>query len=145
MLQPPLHFLIYVSQALEPMTSPALDILLKQSLAANRAAGITGCLLYQDGYFMQMLEGKREILFALLDKIKSDPRHHEVRLVIEGRARHRVFVDGSMGLRDLTPRPDEPEFNDWQQRTISFFELAEDARTCYTYITASRNAGSTYG
>ncbi|MEO8598897.1 MAG: EAL domain-containing protein [bacterium] len=141
---PTTHFLIYVSQALETMTSPALDILLKQSLAANRLAGITGCLLYQDGYFMQMLEGKRELLFALLDKIESDPRHHKVRLVIEGRAKHRVFVDWGMELRDLTPRPDEPIFNDWQQRTISFFELAEDARTCYTYITASRNAGSTY-
>lgn len=140
-----IHFLIYVSQAVEPMAGPALDALLKHSQKSNRSVGVTGCLIYQDGNFMQMLEGKREVLFTLLDKIKRDPRHREVRVVIEGRAKRRVFVDLNMALRDHTPKPDEPEFSVWQQRNISFLELAEDARTCYTYITASRNAGSANG
>jgi len=131
-----LHFLIYVSQAVEPMSGPALDALLKQTQGHNRLAGITGCLLYRDGYFMQMLEGKRETLFALMEKIKADVRHRDVRIVIEGPARRRAFADWGMELRNLTPGPDEPEFNQWQRRTISFFELAEDARTCYAYITA---------
>lgn len=136
-----LHFLIYVSQAVELMSGPALDALLKQPRIFNLSTGITGCLLYQDGYFMQMLEGKREALFALMEKIKCDPRHRDVRIVIEGEARQRVFVDWSMALRDLTPGPNEPQFKQWQHRTISFLELAEDARTCYAHITASLHIG----
>ena len=132
----PLHFLIYVSTSTAPMARPALDALLKQARSFNRPAGITGCLVYQDGYFMQMLEGKKEVVEALMEKVKMDPRHCDVRTVIEGPARRRIFVDWGMDFRDLTPGPDEPDFNGWQGRTISFSELAQDARTCYTYLTA---------
>ena len=131
-----LHFLIYVSRAVAPMSGPALNALLKKSRDFNRSVAITGCIIYQDGFFMQMLEGPREAVFALYEKIKTDPRHHDVGIVIEAQARRRIFVDWSMGLRDLRPGPDEPDFDVWQRRTISFFELAEDARTCYAYITS---------
>jgi len=132
----PLHFIIYVSTALAPMAQPAVDALLKQARSFNRTVGITGCLIYQDCHFMQMLEGKKEALEALMEKVKVDPRHCDVRTVIEGPARRRVFVDWSMDFLDLTPRPDEPDFTQWQGRTISLPELAEDARTCYKYITS---------
>jgi diguanylate cyclase (GGDEF)-like protein len=137
----PLHFLIYVSTTTAPMARPAFDALLKQARSFNRTVGITGCLIYQDCYFMQMLEGKKEALEALMKKIKMDPRHCDVRTVIEGPARRRVFIDWSMDFLDLTPRPDEPDFTQWQRRTISFPELAEDARTCYKYITAYMGHG----
>jgi diguanylate cyclase (GGDEF)-like protein/PAS domain S-box-containing protein len=135
-----LHFMIYVSEAVETMSGPALDALLKKPRDFNRNSGITGCLLYQDGYFMQMLEGRREVLFALMEKIAADPRHSKVHIVMEGQARRRVFLDWGMALRDLTPGPNQPEFKQWQRRTISFLELAEDARTCYAYITAAMHA-----
>ena len=136
-----LHFLIYVSRAVQSMSEPTLDALLKKPRVFNLSNGITGCLLYQDGYFMQMLEGRREVLFALMEKIKCDPRHSDVQIVIEGQAGRRVFLDWSMALGDLTQGPNEPEFKKWQHRVISFPELAEDARTCYAHITATMYAG----
>ena len=132
----PLHFLIYVSTTNAPMGRPAFDGLLAQARSFNRTVGITGCLIYQDCYFMQMLEGKKEVLEALMEKVKLDPRHCDVRTVIEGAARRRIFVDWSMDFLDLTPRPDEPDFAEWQGHTISLPELAKDARTCYKYMTA---------
>lgn len=137
----PLHFLIYISTAVEPMSQAALDALLKQAHAYNRPVGITGCLIYQDGYFMQMLEGKREAVFDLMNKVKNDPRHTDVRTIVEGKAPRRVFVDWSMALRDLKPGADEPDFHEWQGRTIGLPELAEDARTCYTYMMAYMHVG----
>lgn len=131
-----LHFLIYISTATAPMTVLALDKLLKQARSYNNTNGITGCLIYQDDCFMQMLEGRKEIIECLMEKIKMDPRHSDVRTVIEGPARYRIFIDWSMNFRDLTPEQDEPNFNKWRERTISFRELAEDARTCYMYITS---------
>ena len=139
-----LHFLIYVSRAAQSMSGSALEALLKDPRIFNLSNGITGCLLYQDGYFMQMLEGKREVLFALMEKIKCDPRHHDVTIVIEGQARNRVFMDWSMALSDLMPGPNEPDFKQWQRRTISFLELAQDARTCYAHITATMYAGAAH-
>lgn len=136
-----LHFLIYVSRAVAHMSGQALNELLKKSRDFNRSVGITGCLIYQDGFFMQMLEGTREAVFSLYEKIKTDPLHCEVGLVIEAHTRHRVFINWSMGLRDLTPGPDEPDFDAWQHRIISFIELAQDARTCYAYITSEMRLG----
>lgn len=137
----PLHFTIYVSTTPEPVARPAFDALLKQSRAFNRTVGVTGCLIYQDCTYMQMLEGKKEVVEALMEKVKRDPRHSGVRTVIEGPARRRVFVDWSMDFLDLTPRPDEPDFSKWQGHTISLPELAEDARACYTYMSAYMGRG----
>ena len=141
----PLYFLIYVSQATPPMTEATLDALREQSRTLNRSTGLTGCLLYQDGLFMQMLEGQREAVSALMDKVKTDPRHRDLRIVIEGPARRRVFLDWGMVVRDLTPGPNEPDFTPWPGRRLSFRDLAEDARTCYVYLTAYAGCGMSEG
>ncbi len=141
----PLYFLIYVSQATPPMTGAMLDALREQASHSNRSTGLTGCLLYQDGLFMQMLEGPREVVTALIDKVKADPRHHDVRIVIEGPARRRVFLDWGMLVHDLTPGPDEPDFTSWPGRRLSFRDLAEDARTCYVYLSAYAGGGMSEG
>ncbi|MFT5643744.1 MAG: hypothetical protein ACI83P_001291 [Janthinobacterium sp.] len=131
-----LHYLIYVSHAVQPLSAEAIDALSTSARAFNESAGVTGCLLYQDGYFLQMLEGNREDLFALYERIKADTRHRNVSLVMEGPARHRVFMDWSMALRDETLGPNNPEFKKWQVSKISLSELAKDARVCYGYIIA---------
>ena len=133
---PPLHYLIYVSQATHLLSSDSLNALQKQAQSFNRSTGISGCLVYQDGYFMQMLEGKRDALFALMDRVKTDHRHRDVRVVIEGPARRRFFVDWGMVLRDLNEELIDHEFAPWQRRKLSFLDLADDARTCFFYITA---------
>ncbi len=135
-----LYFVIYVSQAVQ-LPSQTLETILQAARTANLANGITGCLVVQDGYFMQMLEGQRDAVLALLDKIKADRRHSGVRVVIEGAARQRVFAEWGMVLRDLTqgvPGPSDPvgiDFAPWQQRPISLLDLGQDARTSYAYIT----------
>ena len=140
----PLHYLIYVSQAVQAMAASELAGLLQGAREFNRSQGVTGCLIYQDGCFLQMLEGRQEPLAALMDKVSKDARHRDVRIVIEGRAKRRVFVDWSMALRDLTHVPDDAEFAKWQGRSISLPELADDARVCYAYITSFMHAGITH-
>jgi diguanylate cyclase (GGDEF)-like protein/PAS domain S-box-containing protein len=134
--RPAVHFLIYVSRATRPVSPEELDALQKHAQASNRAAGISGCLVYRDGCFMQMLEGQREALFALRDKVKADTRHGDFRLVIEGPTTRRMFRDWGMILRDLSRDADAPVFEPWRQKEISFMTLGEDARACYDYITA---------
>jgi hypothetical protein len=136
-----LYYLIYVSKATQTMSGKALNDLQKQSRSFNRSSGLSGCLVYQDGYFMQMLEGKRETVLALMDKVRTDPRHKDVRIVIEGPARRRVFQDWGMALRDLTQETEGIDFAPWQRRSFTFADLAEDARACYGYMTAYAAGG----
>ena len=134
--QAPIHFVIYVSRATAPLTAEALTELHRQVREANRQAGISGCLLYQDGCFMQMLEGRFEVLRALIDRIRADARHGDFRLVIEGPAQRRVFRDWGMVLHDLSGASGDIDFTRWQKKRIDFFALADDARVCHAFITA---------
>ena len=137
-----LYFAIYVSQAVQqPLPSQTLESIVQTARSANSANGITGCLIVQDGCFMQMLEGQRDAVLALVDKIKADPRHSGARIVIEGAAKRRVFAEWGMVLRDLTQGllgrgdPGDIDFAPWQHHHISLVDLGEDARTSYAYIT----------
>lgn len=134
-----LFFLLYVSQASKTIGEQDIAELLRISRANNQPSGITGCLLYQDGYFMQMLEGERAKVLALMERVKKDPRHRDPFIVAQGNTQRREFLDWGMGFPDMNRLDGEPDFGPWQKRHFSFLELAQDAHTCYIYITAFKN------
>jgi diguanylate cyclase (GGDEF)-like protein/PAS domain S-box-containing protein len=134
--EPSLYFLLYVSQAAVEMDEGTLANILMLSKQNNQVAGITGCMLYQDGCFMQMLEGSRDNVQKLMAYIQADTRHKDVRIVMQGHEQQRVFLDWSMEFHDMSKMAGAPDFSQWRRRSISFMELAEDARLCYSYITA---------
>ena len=63
--------------------------------------GITGMLLYNDGNFMQVLEGEEEGVRDLFGKITRDPRHRGIITLLQEHQRERQFPEWSMGFRDL--------------------------------------------
>ncbi|MFZ5482597.1 MAG: EAL domain-containing protein [Pseudomonadota bacterium] len=129
-----LHALIYVSRARQPMTAEALAQLQAEAATANRAAGISGCLIYREGCFMQLLEGQRERVQALYDRIRADARHGDCHLVLETPIAARAFRDWGMALPDVSLGL--PEAAASLPRRITFLDLAEDPRFCYEFITA---------
>lgn len=133
-----LFFLLYVSQANAEMDEQSLTHIVNVSRQNNQSAGLTGCLLYQDGYFMQLLEGRREDVLKLMERVSLDPHHKNVQIVAQGKEPRRLFMDWSMGFQDMSRIEHEPDFSTWRKRTISFPELAEDARACYAFISAFR-------
>ena len=93
--------LVYVSAAGAELTHEQLVDLLKRSRANNAREGITGMLLYKGGNFMQLIEGPRDRVTALFERIRHDPRHRLVyRLLLEPVAT-RQFPDWSMAFHDI--------------------------------------------
>jgi len=103
-----LYQIVYTSTATENFGRAELVDLLKGSVERNTRAGITGLLLYQDGTFMQALEGDEAAVIALFSKISHDPRHHHVIPLIHERIEQRDFPGSAMAFRDL----DAPELRD---------------------------------
>ena len=131
------YYLIYVSRAREPMSEADLKALLATARQNNRELGVTGFLIYQDGYFMQMLEGQRERVEPLMERIARDPRHEEPSVIIRGQARQRLFTDWSMGFWNMEAAlATEGDFISWQNRTISLIEASQNARFCYAFFVA---------
>lgn len=88
------------------MSGDDLLHLLRTCQENNRNQEITGILLYNEGTFVQVLEGPSEAVDGLLQTIERDPRHKGILELLRGELTERQFGDWSMGLRnvtDLTP------------------------------------------
>jgi len=92
----------YVSRASESMTQESLLSLLQQCHANNEASGVTGMLLYGNDTFLQLLEGEETVLDTLLDKIRKDPRHTEIRFLYRKPLERRKYTDWSMGFKRVS-------------------------------------------
>jgi len=69
----------------------------------NQINGITGMLLYSEGNFLQILEGKKEDVHETYDRICEDPRHCHIVFLSEEETNERSFAHWSMGYIKLGP------------------------------------------
>lgn len=89
--------LFYVSSATTPVDSVVIQHVLQVARRNNRQLDITGCLLYSGRYFAQVLEGRKEQVQPLARRIASDPRHRNVRILLENHRIDRQYGGWSMG------------------------------------------------
>ncbi|MBE2215453.1 MAG: BLUF domain-containing protein [Opitutaceae bacterium] len=94
--------LIYASSATRRFGTADLLELLQTSRRNNERLGVTGMLLFHEGNFLQVLEGPREAVQVLFDKIGRDPRHTNVLVLRHVTQEHRDFPEWSMAFCDLS-------------------------------------------
>ena len=88
-----------------PMQSDDLEELLEKARSNNAAHGISGALVYTDRVFLQILEGERAKLQALMARIVKDVRHEAVVILREGDIPAAQF--GSWGMAYVGATPDQ--------------------------------------
>ena len=90
-------FVVYISNRTDP-TDPTLvrEIAIEAS-QTNRKLGVTGMAVGNS--FLQVLEGRKEVVETLLDKIGKDSRHTDVRVLYQGALPDRLFGQWSMGCQ----------------------------------------------
>jgi hypothetical protein len=95
-----IFYLVYVSAATALCTDSELLSLLDAARKNNSNREITGLLLYYEGSFIEILEGRQETVEWLFDeKIRLDKRHHNITRLISGFEPRRSFPQWSMGFR----------------------------------------------
>ena len=100
-------FHVYASSAVQLFAPEELLALLETSRRNNAARGVSGMLLYKEGNFLQVLEGREAAVRAITAKIQRDPRHRGIITLIEGFESEYQFPEWSMGFCDL--RSDEAQ------------------------------------
>lgn len=98
-----LTFIVYASRAVEAFDHDRLVELLAVSRRNNSRDDITGMLVYRDLDFIQILEGPDAAVRALLERIGRDPRHTEIRVLLEEQVSKRKYAAWSMGYEPTTP------------------------------------------
>jgi hypothetical protein len=90
--------LLYISNSTPETDQQRLDAIISKSRKNNPGRDITGLLIYADGIFIQVLEGERERVHQLFDKICDDVRHSDVDVIGEYSVEERLFSEWSMAL-----------------------------------------------
>jgi hypothetical protein len=94
----PLSSLVYQSRAVSPLSDAELERLMAAAQSRNRTEGVTGLLVYDQGRFLQWLEGPPEGLGRIWQSIREDRRHTAVALVGQSTIPMRLFGRSPMAL-----------------------------------------------
>lgn len=78
-----LHRRAYTSRSTRPLEPVEFSRLLRRARSRNLAAGIGGVLLYSGTRFLHILEGPPEAVEETFDRVSQDPRHEDIRVLID--------------------------------------------------------------
>lgn len=90
--------LAYTSSASGLLGDADLEALLEGARRANQEFDVTGVLLYDDGSFLQYLEGPPEGIAAVYERVRRSPLHSGIIELIRGPIPARVFSGWQMGF-----------------------------------------------
>lgn len=93
-----MYQLNYHSKAIDELQLQDLNDILGEANVANNARNITGCLIYHNNSFVQILEGKKKDVLYIFDKIKTDKRHHSLTVLWENHVDKQYFEEWNMAF-----------------------------------------------
>lgn len=73
--------LIYSSRRTEVESAGMVESILDAAQRNNTHLGLTGALVFDHRFFVQLLEGSRGTVTDMFLKISKDPRHADIRLI----------------------------------------------------------------
>jgi len=94
--------LIYISSAKHKMNHYQLLEILRVSKENNTKKNISGVLLYDNGTFIQVLEGEEGQLNETFADIQIDERHSNIVIMQNKEIQAREFGDWSMGFENIS-------------------------------------------
>jgi len=125
-----MYILVYASSAVSRFSSAQLGALLGQCRRNNQKLGVTGVLLYKSGHVLQVLEGEKDKLTTLLERIKRDPRHSGLIVLWQGEEQERQFSNWAMAFGDLDAPElvNAPGYSDYLKANLSPKILQGDSK-----------------
>jgi hypothetical protein len=94
--------LLYASRTAEPVPDGLVETIMQQARRNNPELGITGVLCHGGDVFLQVLEGGREPVNTLYNRIACDRRHRRVTLLDYEEILERRFSGWTMGQVNLS-------------------------------------------
>jgi hypothetical protein len=81
---------------------------------------LTGVLIYEDGNFLQTIEGHPTDIDLVFERISKSQKHHDIQVILDTPILARSFPNWSMGFIDMPKDSDLRQsanqwkiFNDW--------------------------------
>ena len=90
--------LVYVSEKSQHFRHEDVDNIIASSQKNNGNAKVTGLLINNGEYFIQLLEGKKDDVMKTFNRICADHRHFRVKILYSASSSSRLFPEWAMGL-----------------------------------------------
>ena len=94
--------LVYMSESRMGSTTAvilqAVDDILAKARDRNASVDVTGALLFTEGRFVQVLEGEKDKVREIFERIGNDPRHADVEILSAQYSDRRRFKEWSMAF-----------------------------------------------
>ncbi|GAA0873051.1 hypothetical protein GCM10009117_21980 [Gangjinia marincola] len=90
--------LSYRSVANQEIDSKDIQQIVKIAREYNQSCDITGCLVYHEDSFFQILEGAKMDILDLYERIERDSRHKDIQLLWKGAIPKRNFTEWNMAF-----------------------------------------------
>ncbi len=116
-----MYTLTYESKSTGNPTDRDMEELMARARARNYLEGITGCLIYYMGVFIQVLEGEKFNVLRLFKIIKKDKRHSGVHLFSDDEIEERNFPDWAMGYCSIDKNHPNTKESDHFKKKLSLF------------------------
>ena len=88
--------LLYFSEVCESLSISDIKSIVEMATEFNKTVGITGCLYFDEQFFIQVLEGDRFKVSQLYNKIAKDNRHKNIVIVDVAPIAKRDFAQWSV-------------------------------------------------
>lgn len=96
-----MYRVMYMSVSTKDFSDEELERLLVNAEKSNRERNVTGLLIIKGRTFLQCLEGKKEDVEFIYNKIQNDYRHKDIIDLIQEDASERYFPNWSMGYKNI--------------------------------------------
>lgn len=93
--------LMYMSTAVYDFSNQELEELLEKSRKNNKEKNISGLLIVKGRTFIQCLEGEKNSVLSIYNKIEKDERHKDLIELIEENTTERYFPNWDMGYKNI--------------------------------------------
>jgi len=90
--------LLYVSRLAHSVTADDVARIVANAHRKNRQLDLTGVLIFREGRFAQVLEGREEAVDLLMSRIVLDPRHEDVQVQARVPILRRLFASWNMAF-----------------------------------------------
>ncbi|WP_412560429.1 BLUF domain-containing protein [Winogradskyella sp. MIT101101] len=96
------YSVIYQSKSQSHFAPMDIELMLMKAKRKNKRLKITGCIVYGDNKFIQLIQGPKDAIIDLYKEIKADKRHFKVTTLLEQSTEQKIWSDWSMAMLDFS-------------------------------------------
>jgi len=115
-----MYRILYTSSATKIFEDKELEEILEKSRINNQKKEVTGLLIVKGRTFLQCLEGEKDDVLSIYEKISNDERHTNIIDLSEEDIDERLFPKWSMGYRNVK------HLSDFKSEKLKSFNTTEE-------------------